>query len=264
MHAYRDAIRRTAGAYVIYPGNPNRPDKNFQKFHELIPGLGAFPVRPSLDGDALGIQNISRFIDNVLEHLSNRTTARERISYHQSKVYESPSILVPKDIRNIDEMDSFDSNERAVPPAEHIVLVAWIQSEAQLQWSTQKGLVVVRLGKDRPGTLHVSPEISFTRHIMLRTKDSKTFPGLWKLVKPGFSVYTANDLQKQGYPEPTRSEIYAVFQAAFDENWQHKNWDGKKVIKRIEKFEADRKLTENYTLGRTSPKPRFISLQDLL
>ena len=42
------------------------------------------------------------------------------------------------------------------------------------------------------------------------------------------------------------------------------NQDGKTVIKRIEKFEADRKLTENYTLGRTSPKPRFISLQDLL
>ena len=142
-----------------------------------------------MDGDALGIQNISRFIDNVLEHLSNRTTARERISYHESKVYESTNIIVPEDITSIDEMDSFDSNKRAVPPAEHIVLVAWVQSEAQLRWSNQKGLVVVRLGKDRPGTLHVSPEISSTRHIMLRTKDSKTFTGLWMLVKPGFSVF---------------------------------------------------------------------------
>ena len=264
MHAYRDAIRRTAGAYVIYPGNPKKPDKNFQKFHELIPGLGAFPVRPSLDGEALGIQNISRFIDNVLEHLSNRTTARERISYHQSKVYESTSIIVPEDITSIDEMDSFDSNKRAVPPAEHIVLVAWIQSEAQLQWSNQKGLVVVRLGKDRPGTLHVSPEISSTRHIMLRTNNSTTYDGLWKLTNPGFNVYTAEDLKKLNFPEPLRSEIYAVFQVTFDEKWRDKKWDGKTVIKRIEKFEADRKLTENYTLGRTSPKPRFISLQDLL
>ena len=99
---------------------------------------------------------------------------------------------------------------------------------------------------------------------MLRTKDSKTFPGLWKLLKPGFNVYTAEDLKKLNFPEPLRSEIYAVFQATFDEKWRDKKWDGKTVIKRIEKFEADRKLTENYTLGRTSPKPRFISLQDLL
>ncbi len=36
MHTYKDAIRRTAGAYVLYPGT----DKLYRKsgFHELIPG----------------------------------------------------------------------------------------------------------------------------------------------------------------------------------------------------------------------------------
>ena len=44
MHAYRDAIRRSAGAYVLYPGTD---EKNFKGFHELLPGLGAFPLRPN-------------------------------------------------------------------------------------------------------------------------------------------------------------------------------------------------------------------------
>ena len=29
MHTYRDAIRRTAGAYVLYPGNPRDGDRNY-------------------------------------------------------------------------------------------------------------------------------------------------------------------------------------------------------------------------------------------
>jgi predicted component of viral defense system (DUF524 family) len=264
MHAYRDAIRRTAGAYVIYPGNPNKPDKNFEKFHELIPGLGAFPVRPSIDGEALGIQNVSKFIDKVLEHLSNRTTARERLSYHQKIAYESRETITPLRDTPIEELDLYQPKHRAVPPAEHIVLVAWFQTKAQLEWSNQKGLIVVRLGKDRPGSLHVVPEISSTRHIMLRTHNSTTHDGLWKLTKPGFNVYTAEDLQNLRYPEPTRSEIYAVFQASVDDAWKSQKWDGKRVIQQIEKFEADRNQKEDYTLGRTSPKPRFISLQRLL
>ena len=41
MHAYKDAIRRTGGAYILYPGE----SEEWRKigFHEVIPGLGAFP-----------------------------------------------------------------------------------------------------------------------------------------------------------------------------------------------------------------------------
>jgi predicted component of viral defense system (DUF524 family) len=48
MHAYKDAIRRTGGAYVLYPCDfpIKRPG-----FHEIIPGLGAFTVKPSKSDD---------------------------------------------------------------------------------------------------------------------------------------------------------------------------------------------------------------------
>ena len=48
MHAYRDAIRRSAGAYVIYPGDEQRTP--FMEHHEVLPGLGAFPLRPAPTG----------------------------------------------------------------------------------------------------------------------------------------------------------------------------------------------------------------------
>lgn len=39
MHAYKDAIRRSGGAYILYPGATN---ETFRGFQEIIPGLGAF------------------------------------------------------------------------------------------------------------------------------------------------------------------------------------------------------------------------------
>jgi predicted component of viral defense system (DUF524 family) len=81
MHAYREAIKRSQGAYVLYPG-PAGDGQRFQGFHEVLPGLGAFPVAPDKNGDAIGLGDLMKFLDEVLAHLSNRTTAQERVSYH--------------------------------------------------------------------------------------------------------------------------------------------------------------------------------------
>lgn len=39
MHAYRDAIKRSQGAYILYPGRLSTPEQ-FKGFHEVLPGLG--------------------------------------------------------------------------------------------------------------------------------------------------------------------------------------------------------------------------------
>ena len=41
-------LDRTGGAYVLYPGATSEQLKGF---HEIIPGLGAFCVRPSKSDD---------------------------------------------------------------------------------------------------------------------------------------------------------------------------------------------------------------------
>jgi len=47
MHAYRDAIRRSAGAYVIYPGDDDPAVREqFTEYQELLPGLGCFRIAP--------------------------------------------------------------------------------------------------------------------------------------------------------------------------------------------------------------------------
>ena len=51
MHSYKDAIRRSFGAFVIYPGNK---EKKWRELHSIIPGIGAFPLRPHEDKSEIG------------------------------------------------------------------------------------------------------------------------------------------------------------------------------------------------------------------
>ena len=63
MHAYKDAIRRTGGAYILYPGTENQV---IHGFHEIIPGLGAFAISPK-DYDK-SIQAFLTFLDDVVDN----------------------------------------------------------------------------------------------------------------------------------------------------------------------------------------------------
>lgn len=88
MHAYNDAIRRTAGSYVLYPGEVCDECQNgkkckkcntpFRKFHEVMPGVGAFVVKPfGVGHDTGGCEpvrasaELGRFISEAL-HLRRR------------------------------------------------------------------------------------------------------------------------------------------------------------------------------------------------
>jgi predicted component of viral defense system (DUF524 family) len=88
MHAYNDAIRRTAGSYVLYPGEVceecqkgkkcKKCNTPYRKFHEVMPGVGAFVVKPVGDGlDTGGREKVrasaelGRFIREAL-HLRRR------------------------------------------------------------------------------------------------------------------------------------------------------------------------------------------------
>ena len=73
MHAYKDAIRRTSGAYVLYPGTENNVIKGY---HEIIPGLGAFSIRPGhWQNDSIALR---QFLAEVKAHMLDRTSEREK------------------------------------------------------------------------------------------------------------------------------------------------------------------------------------------
>ena len=68
MHTYKDAILKTEGAYVLYPGD----DKKIFKVTEEkpIPSVGAFPLTPGKNG--IEEEELTTFIIAVLKNLIKR------------------------------------------------------------------------------------------------------------------------------------------------------------------------------------------------
>ena len=264
MHAYRDAIKRSQGAYVLYPGRANAAVK-LKGFHEILPGLGAFGVAPDENGVAQGLESLEKFLDEVLEHLGNRTTAQERVSYHVAESYTLKEKPVQYGSLVLPERDEMSDTTRALPPSEHHVVVAWFKDDAQLEWTIKTGFAVVRLG-DRRGTWHVPPEFASARHVLLHTHKSQVAEGLLALKerKPGYKVFTAEDLKAKGYPGSASGDIYAIFEVAPDPVFDGKQWDGRKLQEVMTDFESRRKYREVKALGSLSALPRVLSLQELL
>jgi hypothetical protein len=261
MHAYRDAIRRSAGAYVLYPGTPGS-DQKFRGYHEVLPGLGAFAVRPDKDGSPQGLDSLEKFIDDILDHLASRTTARERVTYHVSESYRVKKTESRSNIQ-FSETNIFSGN-RALPAAEHQVLVAWYDSPRQLEWTNQTGKAIVRLG-NRAGAWHIPPFLAEVRHVLLHTRRKQVEPGLWRLTKLGLDVYTANELEvKFNYPLSTKSQIYAVFDVEPDQSWQNIIWDGGRLLRELQDFKASQRSVPITNLRRLSAYPEVLPLANLL
>ena len=264
MHAYRDAIKRSQGAYVLYPGRVNAAVK-LKGFHEILPGLGAFGVAPNENGVAQGLESLEKFLDEVLAHLGNRTTAQERASYHVAESYTLKEEAVQYGSLVLGERDELSDTMRALPPSEHHVVVAWYQDGAQLEWTMKVGFAVVRLG-DRRGTWHVPPEFASARHVLLHTHKSQVADGLLALKerKPGYKVFTADDLKAKGFPGSARGEIYAIFEVTPDPVFNGQKWDGRKLQEVMTQFEARRNYRKMKALKSLSALPRVLSLRELL
>ena len=228
MHAYRDAIRRSEGAYVLYPGVLNAPTR-FQGFHEILPGLGAFALKPGANGEAIGLQQLSRFVDEVIAHVCNRATAREQNSYHHFNVYRANETGGETKIESpLPERDS-TQNERPIPPIEHSVLVGWCDSELQLDWIRRTQLYNFRAGLRR-GSIRLAPAIADARHLLLHGQNSKSWPGLWRIKNRGPRIFTAEELIRNGYPsKPDPEAIYAVFDVELDLFYADWKWNYAKL-----------------------------------
>ena len=80
MHAYRDAIRRSYGSYILYPGDQSEsPLKKAQR--EVLPSIGAFSVKPNKDDDS--VEYLKQFLKDTIENLSNRYDQREILAYYK-------------------------------------------------------------------------------------------------------------------------------------------------------------------------------------
>jgi len=102
MHTYNDAIRRTAGSYVLYPGKDGDPKVDFRRYEEVAPGVGAFRLRPGPAKQREECEvTLAKFIGDVLNHHGNTFSRNYRINYWTEKtIQETPAIEAerPRDV----------------------------------------------------------------------------------------------------------------------------------------------------------------------
>jgi uncharacterized protein len=129
MHAYRDAVRRSAGAYILYPGTEK---EIISRYREILPGIGAFPLRPDETGLAEGASTIIDFLNDVLNHLALQSSQDERGRYWNRMVFETdflPVTVLPA------------SSCFSKPPADTTVLLFPLDTLEQYEWIRQFRIV---------------------------------------------------------------------------------------------------------------------------
>lgn len=243
MHAYKDAIRRTAGAYVLYPGDKSINQKGF---HEIIPGLGAFPVKPSKTENGIG--ELKAFILDIIKHFINRTSQREKIAFKTYDIYKNP----PETDNILHEPlpEPYHDNRNLIPDDTYI-LVGYYKSNEHYEWIKKSRLYNFRTGSGN-GSLILDKETVSSNYLLLHGPDDSDTGDLWKIVSKGPKVYSKEDLIQRDYPTSPSQENYLVIQITpvtdaefFNVRWAFKN-------------------LKNYTTTRKSAFPFTTSLTELM
>ena len=243
MHAYKDAIRRTSGAYILYPGSEN---KSLKGFHEVLPGLGAFCLSPnSIEKDS---KEIEHFLQDILEHMLNRASQRERMSYHTYEIHKNePSVVC-------EPMPEPYGLNRNLIPEETFVLLGSYKDENHLKWILGNKLYNTRTDTGN-GSVRLKQEISSAKYLLLH-KDKKQI--MLRLGDKGPRVMSNDKLKKMSPASlytPSKP-YYVVFDISAnepDKEFMNVRWDvGKMIIDGIIKG------------GHLSAEPEGISLATLM
>ena len=207
MHAYRDAISQTAGAYVLYPGSMTENILRHPGFEEILPGLGAFPLRPSADGLATASRKLDQFLGDVLTHVASQVTRDERHRYWTATVDRPGGPILTS---------SLTTDFLEEPPADTDVLLGFIRSPEQRQWIEQMRQYNIRAG-DRVGAVEIGGRELGARLILLyeRRDGSLHVTHAAKVVR--WRPASAADLTATGYPNP-QGDLYFVANVELVEN----------------------------------------------
>jgi hypothetical protein len=199
MHAYKDAIRRTGGAYILYPGSVSRKHLGF---HEIIPGLGAFPLSPS-NGDT-GIEELRKFIVEVVQNLTNRASQREELSFYTYDVNrDEPS---PSGV--FDMLPEKYGATRTEPLNRTTVLVGYYRPE-QYDWIRGNGLYNIRV--DKKGGLEKYGTAETGASYLLHGSGGLVSGDLWEITSPSPVLMSRDELIAGNYPGTPSRESYLVY-----------------------------------------------------
>lgn len=214
MHAYKDAIRRTGGAYVLYPGDRSL---NRKGFHEIIPGLGAFPVKPSKNQS--GIVELKSFILEIIEHFVNRASQREKMAFRTYDVFKTKPNVVNEPLP-----ETYGSNRNLLPDST-FVLVGFYKKE-NLDWILKSGLYNARADSKR-GSLRLGPGEAGAKYLLLHTNGETKTSRLLKIIESGPRVFSKQTLLSKGYPSDPSQDYYLVYKVEEikEGEFENQEWD---------------------------------------
>ena len=209
MHAYKDAIRRTGGAYVLYPGEGK--DEPFRGFHELIPGLGAFVIKPNKDDKDK--EQLKTFIRKVIANFIDRASQREHTAV---KIYDIHKYQ--KDDTNIlnepmPEYLDLAKNEKLIPD-ETFVLVGYCKNCSNINWYKKEGKYNFRMDDDK-GSLSLENNVVNAKYLLLRESGKDTANRVFKIKSKGPKVYKGTSLI--GYKTDDLKDYYLVIEIEKEE-----------------------------------------------
>jgi hypothetical protein len=188
MHAYRDAIRRSVGAYVIFPSTASAGSDSatFRRFHEMVPGIGAFPLRPSDVGDADGHALLMKFLDGLVTHFASSITQDRRGRYWETEVFaDEPrpgAVGWPGGMMK--------------PPADTIVLLGHVHDAAHLAWIHATRRYNLQADQ-RTGSVGLESDLGVD--LILLYGSGLSVPELWA-VSGHPEIWTADQMLARGYP----------------------------------------------------------------
>jgi predicted component of viral defense system (DUF524 family) len=291
MHAYRDAIKRSEGAYVLYPGDQlcrdaqhdpaksgaDRWPHTMWGFHEILPGLGAFALAPDDAGNPQGMDHLERFLDEVLENLCNRAAFRERRASALHEALRQDMALRAEGqqpdlggllLRDAPELDA--DNLRLPPAPEMVVIVGWVRGWRHLRWVVRHDRIVLRLTSKR-GALPLIKSLAAASHILLHGPGGHVVRGLWRISADPGTVRTRAVLERTGWPRDRAGgrkpdDLFAVFNVARDPAFKKLRWDGVGLNRALVRFLNRQRPTYKAQLTRLTrdfAKPFLVSVADL-
>lgn len=238
MHAYKDAIRRTAGAYIIYPGTEKQ---TFQSFHEILPGLGAFAVSPA-NADDTGLKE---FLLHIVQHFLNRASQHELYAFHTYDTFKDTPGPAIQDLIPLDNKTEL--------PAMTYVLVAYYRDKAHLDWILKNRLYNLRTNYRR-GALKLSPQTIQASYLLLHGKGTIHTHLIFRLDPEGPSIISQAYLEEKEYPSADIHPNYLGYtlQTSYPINneFEDVKWDISKL--------------EGYQPGRNSAIPFVVTMEQLM